>query len=73
MPNYWYIWYETFEDGKSLGYGRWHQAYAYKQNAERRAKQMWSKDLYSPITKSVISHKWIVSQTNPWPDRVYDT
>ena len=73
MPNYWYIWYEVYEDEKKISSGRYHQAYAYKHNAERRAKQMWSKDLYNPMTKTTYKRKWIVSQTNPWPDRTYDT
>lgn len=63
---YWYIWFKVFEDGKYVGAGRYHQAYAYKHNAIRRAKQMWDKDLYNPMTKTTITRMWIVSQTNPW-------
>ena len=68
MTNYYYIWYEIFENGESVSRGRYHYAYHYKHNAVRRAKQMWSKDLYVPMTKSVIHRKWIVSQTCPWED-----
>lgn len=64
--NYWRIWFKVFEDDKEIGSGVWHQAYKYKSNAVRRAKQMWSKDLYNPMTGTTISRKWIVSQTNPW-------
>lgn len=64
--NYYYIWFKVYEDGKLIGSGRYHQAYTHKQNAERRAKQMWGEDHYSPMTKTTISRKWIVSQTNPW-------
>ena len=66
MNNYWYIWFEVFEDGKKVGAGRYHQAYAYKQNAVRRAKKMWSQDQYIPMTGTTIKHKWIVSKTNPY-------
>ena len=73
MNIYWYIWFEIFEDGKKIGCGRWHQAYTHKSSAVRRAKQMWSKDLYNPLTGTTISHKWIVSQTNPWEESAYET
>ncbi len=75
MNTYWYIWFEVFEDGKKVGSGRYHQAYTYKKNAERRARQMWSADRYSPMTNTIISHKWIISQSNPWDEerRIYDT
>lgn len=64
--NYWYIWFEVFEDGKKVGAGMYHQPYSYKGNAVRRAKQMWSKVFYNPMTGKTISRKWIVSQTNPY-------
>ena len=67
--DYWYIWYEIFEGNRSVGKGRYTTAYKYKSNAERRAKQMWSKDLYVPITNTLIKRKWIVSQTNPWKEK----
>lgn len=66
MNDYWRIWFEVYEDGKLIGAGVWQQYYKYKQNAVRRAKQMWDKDCYSPITKTTIHREWIVSQTNPW-------
>lgn len=66
--NYWRIWFEVFEDDKKIGAGVWHQAYTYKKNAVRRARQMWSKDLYNPLTGTTISRKWVVSQTNPFVD-----
>lgn len=66
--DYWYIWYEIFEDDKSVGKGRYTKAYTHKSSAVRRAKQMWSKDLYNPMTKTLIKRKWIVSQTNPWKE-----
>lgn len=66
--DYWYIWYEVFENGRSVGKGRYFRAYKYKSNAERRAKQMWSKDLFDPMTDTWIKRRWIVSQTNPWED-----
>lgn len=64
--DYWYIWYEVFENGKSISRGRYPTAYGYKKNAERRAKQMWSNDLYNPLTDTTFTRKWIVSRTNPW-------
>lgn len=72
MPNYYYIWFKVYEEGKLISSGRYHQAYVYKHNAERRAKQMWSKDLFNPLTGTTISRKWVISETNPWPDPVYD-
>lgn len=66
--DYWYIWYEVFENGRSVGKGRYFRAYKYKSNAERRARQMWSKDLFNPMTDTWIKRRWIVSQTNPWED-----
>lgn len=68
--DYWYIWYEIYEDGKLIpnSKGRYSTAYKHKSSAERRAKQMWSADLYNPMTETIISRKWIVSQTNPWED-----
>lgn len=70
MPNYWYIWYEVFEDGKPVGRGRYNQAYSYKSTAVRRARQMWSEELYNPMTNTTIRRKWIVSQFNPWDKEV---
>jgi hypothetical protein len=67
--NYWYIWYETFEDDKSLGKHKYYYAYEHKSSAERRARQMFMENTYIPMTGSIISRKWIVSQTNPWDDR----
>lgn len=66
--DYWYIWYEIFEDGKSLGKGRYVTAYKHKSSAVRRAKQMWSADLYNPMTGTLIERIWIVSQTDPWEE-----
>ena len=66
--DYWYIWYEVFENGRSVGKGRYFRAYKYKSNAERRARQMWSKDLFNPMTDTWIKRRWVVSQTNPWED-----
>lgn len=68
--NHWYIWYEIYEDGELLANskGRYCRAYQHKSSAERRAKQMWSKDLFNPMTGTIISRKWIVSQTCPWED-----
>jgi len=68
MTNYYYIWYEIFENGESISKGQYHYAYRYKSNAVRRAKQMWSKDLYVPMTDTTIHREWIVSQTCPWED-----
>lgn len=67
---YWYIWYEIYEDGKRIlnSKGRYYRAYKYKSSAERRAKQMWGKDLENPMTGAVISRRWIISQTCPWED-----
>lgn len=64
--NYWYIWYEVIEDGESIGKSRYATAYSYKQNAVRRAKQMFSKDMFNPLTGTTITRKWFISQTNPW-------
>lgn len=64
--NYWYIWFEVLENGKTQGKGQYPYAYKYKSSAVRRAKQMWSKDLYVPMTGTLVERLWIVSQTNPW-------
>ena len=66
MNLYWYIYYKVYEDDRLIGYGRLPQAYTYKNNAERRARQLWGKPCYNPLTKSTIKHKWIISQTDPW-------
>lgn len=66
MDDYWRIWFEIYENDRLIGAGVWHQHYKYKKNAERRAKQMWSKDLYNPVSNKIIKRKWVVSQTNPW-------
>lgn len=66
MTDLWYIWFEVFENGNKIGSGVWHRGYSYKKNAIRRAKQMWDKDLYNPMTGSIISRKWVVSQSNPF-------
>jgi hypothetical protein len=68
MDGYWYIWFEIFEDNKFVSRGRYYYPYLSKSSAERRAKQMWSSDLYNPMTKTLLSRKWIVSQTNPWEE-----
>lgn len=64
--DYWYIWFEVFENGKKIGSGLYNQAYSYKHNAVRRAKLMWDKPFYDPMTNSTITRKWIVSKTNPF-------
>ena len=64
--NYWRIWFEVLEDGKPRGKGVYIKAYKHKSSAVRRAKQMWGKDLYVPMTGTRIKRNWIVSQTNPW-------
>lgn len=66
--NYWYIWFEVLENGKTKGKGRYPYVYKYKSSAVRRAKQMWSKRLYVPMTGTLVERLWIVSQTNPWVD-----
>lgn len=66
MNDYWRIWFTIYENDKMIGAGVWHKAYKYKKNAERRAKQMWSEDLYYPMTNTTIRREWIISQTNPW-------
>lgn len=66
MNQYWYIWFEVFVNGQSVGKGRYPRAYSYKKNAVRRAKQMWSNDFFNPMTGDTISRKWIVSQTCPY-------
>ena len=70
MNENWYIWYELYEDGKPLAHsrGRYHRPYKYKSSAERRARQMWSKGFIDPRTGGILTHKWIISQTNPWED-----
>lgn len=72
MNTYWYIWYETFEDGKNVGRSRYNQVYAYKFNATRRAKDLFDKETYVPITKSTITYKWLVSQECPWEEEEYE-
>lgn len=64
--NYWRIWFEVLEDGKPRGKGVYFRSYKHKSSAVRRAKQMWGKDLYNPMTNTLIKRNWIVSQTNPW-------
>lgn len=68
MTNYYYIWYEIYENDILTHRDRYRTGYKYKQNARRRAKQMWKNDIYIPMTKSVIHRKWIVSQTCPWEE-----
>ena len=68
MINYWYIWFKVFKDGECVGEGVYPRAYTYKSSAVRRAKQMWSEDLYNPITGTTISRKWTVRKTNPWDE-----
>lgn len=72
MNDYWRIWFKVYENDKLVGAGVWHKSYKYKQNAVRRAKQMWGEDLYIPITNTTIRREWVVSQTNPWNTNVYD-
>ena len=64
--NTWKIWFEVFEDGEKIGGGVWLKSYKHKSSAVRRARQRWGNDLYSPITGTTISRKWIVSQSNPY-------
>lgn len=68
--HYWYIWYEVYENGKRIPNtkGRYGTAYTHKSSAIRRARKMWGKDLYDPMTDSTIHREWIVSQFNPWDD-----
>lgn len=68
MIEYWYIWYETFENGKPIGRGRYHRSYRSYSGARGRAKQMWDKPLYNPLTDTTIVHRWKVSQECPWKD-----
>lgn len=66
--NYWYIWNEVFENGKSVSRGRYPRAYKHKSSAQRRAKQMWGEPKYDPIADITQHRIWIISQTNPWED-----
>lgn len=68
--NPYYIWYEIYENGRPIknNKNRYFRPYKYKANAERRARQMWSSDVYDPNTNALIERKWIVSQTCPWED-----
>lgn len=66
MNDYWCIWFRVYENDKFVGSGVWYTHYKYKKNAERRARQMWSKDLYNHTFNTTIRREWIVSKTNPW-------
>ena len=66
MDDLWYIWFKVYENGRLISHGKYGYAYKYKSNATRRAKQMWSKELYIPMTDVTITREWIVSRTNPW-------
>lgn len=68
MPEYWYIWYEVYEDGKKINRGRYYRSYRAKDSAVRRAKQMWGEALYNPLTGTTHTIKWIVSETNPFEE-----
>ena len=71
MSSYWYIWYEVYEDGDPIpkSKGRYHKAYSYKHNAERRARKMWGLPFVDMMTGHLYTNKWIVSQTNPWEEK----
>ena len=72
--DYWYIWFEVFENGKSQGKCKYPRAYKHKSSAVRRAKQMWSENLYIPMTGTFVERLWVVSQTNPWDEQYrFDT
>ena len=66
MNDYWRIWFRLYKNDEFIGAGVWNQYYKYKKNAVRRARKMWSQDIYEPTTNVVIRREWIVSQTNPW-------
>lgn len=66
MPEYWYIWFEIFDDGKKVGEGRYPRSYRRRRNAERRAIQMWGREIYSPVGNTTLKRKWTVSETCPW-------
>lgn len=64
MP--WRIWFEVFHNDKKIGAGVWHQRYAYKSNAIRRARAMFDTPRISANTGKITTYNWTVSQTNPW-------
>lgn len=66
MPDHWYIWYRVYENGVQIGEGKWPRSYRYKYNAKRRAKQMWGKPLYNPLTDTTIEYVWKISEVYPW-------
>lgn len=66
IKDYWYIWFEIIEDGKKVCSGVYFYPYKHKSSAVRRAKQMWSEDLYNPMTGTTIRRNWTVAHTNPY-------
>lgn len=59
----WKIWFEVFRNGKKIGSGLWHQEYASKGSAIRRAKAVFDDPVKQTGGKT---YKYIVSQTNPF-------
>lgn len=68
MPEHWYIWYKVFENGVQIGKGRYYRSYRHKSNAERRARQMWGKPLYNPLTDTTVKYLWVISEECPWEE-----
>lgn len=60
----WKIWVKNYLDGKPIGSGVCLTEYKYKGNAVRRARQMFSDDIYGH--HGVLHREWIVSKTNPF-------
>lgn len=68
MLEYWYIWYEAFENGVLINKGKYYRSYRTRSGARKRAKQMWDKPLYNPLTDTTVAYRWQVSQDCPWED-----
>lgn len=66
MIEYWYIWYRAYSNGVLIGEGRYCRSYRTRQGARGRAKQMWGKPLYNPLTNITTEYVWKVSQVYPW-------
>jgi hypothetical protein len=66
MIEYWYIWYRAYENGVMISEGRYHRSYRNRDGARKRAKKMWDKPVYNPLTNTTVEYQWKVGQVYPW-------
>ena len=66
MQEYWRIYYEVYEDGKSVGRGVYPRSYRSKCYATHKARELWGDPVYEPLTGKTVTYDWVVSEINPW-------